>query len=79
MRGDPGKGEARIVVGDEAHAERGGGGCDVRMPEHRDGAARHRVFHEFRAVHLAAGQCREQIAGLDLAAVAREPGEFSVP
>ena len=64
------------LVGDEAHTQRAHRGFVFRTAEHGGRAALHRFLDEDGAVHFRAGQRGKQIAGLDLAAVAREPGEF---
>ena len=63
-----------FVVGDEAHAERFRVASHLRLAEHGRGAALHGVADELSAVRARAGQGGKQIAGLYLAAVAREPG-----
>jgi len=77
LRGDTRQRPARILVGDEAYAERRRAGCDVGPAEHGHRAAAHRVVHVRRAVRLGSRQRRKQIARTHLAAVAREASELS--
>ncbi len=67
-------GEARtgIFIGDEAHAQGRHVVGQRRRAQHGNGATRHRILHKACAIGLGARERREQIARLDLAAVAGE-------
>ena len=67
---------AGIVVGDEGHAQRLGLRRHIRMGQHGARAALHRVGDEARPIGLASRKRREQVTGLDLAAVAGYAGEI---
>ncbi len=71
-----GETESGIFVSDETHAECGDALSKLRPAEHGSCTAAHGIGDKLRAVDMRARQCREQIAGLDLAAVARESGKF---
>ncbi len=68
--------KTRVLIGDETHAQFLGLCGHFGTRKNRRSAAFHRVGHEFRAVCFRAWKCREQIARLHLAAVAREAREI---
>ena len=64
-----GEAKPRILGGDQRNGRIGEARPGRR--QHRNGAPRDRIVDEVRTVHPAAGQRREQVSGLDLAAVRR--------
>ncbi len=68
--------QARVFIGDEAHAQFLGVAGRIGARQNGDRAALHRVGHEFGAVRLRSRKGCEQIALFHLAAVARKACEI---